>query len=173
MQYLDRTAWNHAKFVRKVTAQTVSSKIFPQDFSTCKVKLFWRNNPLLNHELIIAKSCWGPNTTIAMETWLDRPETERIIGLIIDPVWIMVPSDKYYWNLDAQDTEIFSTPKVSFTLTRTLAGWIHTYACGTSVNGRFVFVFSRTLVANRQLLFCPKKFVKNFLAVLLVVSVCL
>ena len=39
------------------------------------------------------------------------------------------------------------------------------------LNNHFDFLHSRTLVTNRQLLFCPTKFVQNFLAVLLVVSV--
>ena len=63
--------------------------------------------------------------------------------------------------------------KIRKLLTRTLAGWIHRYACGTSANGRFAFFLSRTLVTNGQLLFCSTMFVENFLAVLLLVSVCL
>ena len=41
------------------------------------------------------------------------------------------------------------------------------------LKNHFAFLLSRTLVASRQLLFYPTTFVQNFLAVLLVVSVCL
>ena len=58
-------------------------------------------------------------------------------------------------------------------LTRTLAVQLQRYACGTAPRGRFALFLSRTRLTYRRLVICPTRFVKNFFAVLLVVSVCL
>ena len=67
----------------------------------------------------------------------------------------------------------FASENLIVGLTRTLAVQLDRYACGTSANGRSLFFVSRTLESNGHTLSFHTRFVKNFLAVFLVVSVCL
>ena len=62
---------------------------------------------------------------------------------------------------------------IEFDLTRTLSVQLHMYAFGMVPRRHFVFSLSRTFLTEQRLLIFPTTFVKNFLAVPLVVSVCL